>query len=112
MLQRLLLAPILLVAAATYMYPVQATFSTAVYPSVTPKPKSITRHFKTVSIVNPKNVNIDIRCMQANKFASAHCHTSILETVQSGAKRVFDSMTNNVKVGVTLPYLKVKLPPL
>ena len=72
MLQRLLLAPILLVAAATYMYPVQATFSTAVYPSVTPIPKSITRQFKTVSIVNPKNVHINIGCMQENTLASAH----------------------------------------
>ena len=112
MSQRVLLAPFLLIVAATYMYPVQATFSKAVYPSVTPKPKSIIRQFKTVSIVDPKNVYIDIRCMQENNLASAHCHTSVLETVQNGAKRVFGSMTNNIKVGVTLPYLKVKLPPL
>ena len=98
-----IVSSIFIILIHSIFYHVDATFSTATYPSVTPKPKSIKRHFKTISRVKPANININI---------AEGCHISVTSVVTSGAKRVFDSMTNNIKVGETLPYLKVKLPPL
>ena len=83
-----------------------ATFSTSVYPSVTPRPKAIKRGFETTAKLEPKTVKVDIKCLQGV------CHESVSSILNKVAKRMFGSLDNNIKVGTTLPYLKVKLPPL